>query len=177
MTTLQDIEARAKQYADARGRLADQVGDLNGAIAALKRQHLPMIKRTLARVAEHQAELKALIDGAPSLFTKPRTRVLHGVKLGFAKGKGAIQFDDGEKVCALILKHLPDQADVLFTVRRKPVVAAIAQLAAADIKRIGCRVIDSGDQVVIKPVDSDVDKLVDALLDKVTEAEDEEAEA
>lgn len=177
MTTLQDIEARAKRYADHRANLASQVGDLNDALAAIKRKHLPAIKRTLARVAEEQDALKALIDDAPQLFVKPRTRVLHGVKLGFAKGKGSIQFDDAERVCALIVKHLPDQADVLFTVRRKPVVAAIAQLAAADIKRIGCRVIDSGDQVVIKPVDSDVDKLVDALLDKATEADDEDAEA
>jgi hypothetical protein len=34
---------------------------------------------------------------------------------------------------------------------------------------VGCSVLDAGDAVVIRPTDSEVDKLVDALLKGATE--------
>jgi hypothetical protein len=37
------------------------------------------------------------------------------------------------------------------------------------LKKLGCTVRDTGDEVVIKPVDGDVDKIVRALLKDATE--------
>ena len=37
-------------------------------------------------------------------------------------------------------------------------------------KKLGYRLVDTDDQIVIKPVDSDVDKIVDALLAEKEEA-------
>ena len=65
---------------------------------------------------------------------------------------------------ARIKKHLPEQADVLIRTKEAPVKEALAQLTAAELKKIGVTIEDAGDTVVIKPVDSEVDKLVDALL-------------
>jgi hypothetical protein len=53
-------------------------------------------------------------------------------------------------------------------------VAALRALSTAELQRIGCTVSGTGDQIVAAPVDSEVDKLVDALLKGA--AEDEQPE-
>jgi hypothetical protein len=171
--TLGDIEKNAKTYADARAKLADVVAELNEGIDALKKQHLPAVRRALNRAAEHHEALRAMIDAAPELFVKPRTLVLHGVKLGYQKGKGGISFEDPARVVQLIRKHLPEQADVLIATKEAPAKDALANLPVADLKRLGCSVVDAGDTIVIKPTDSEVDKMVDALLKDATTTEAE----
>ncbi|MBV2160527.1 host-nuclease inhibitor Gam family protein [Achromobacter denitrificans] len=167
--SLADIETRAKRYAEAREKLAELVSDLNAGIEALKRQAMPELKRAIARASEHHAQLKALIEAAPELFVKPRTVVFHGIKCGYLKGKGGIVWDDADAVVAAIQKNLPDQAEALIRWTGKPLKEAINQLDVATLKKIGCRVVDTGDEVFIKPVDSAVDKMVDALLKDATE--------
>jgi phage host-nuclease inhibitor protein Gam len=173
MTQLTDIEKRAKAFADARAEVSSIVTVLNDGIDALKRDNMPALKRCIAKVAERHDNLRALIDANPQLFTKPKTVVFHGVKVGFAKGKGGISFDDEAQVVKLIKKHLPDQAEVLIITKEKPARDALAQLSAADLKKIGCTVVNTGDQVVIKPADSEVDKLVDTLIKGATETDSE----
>jgi hypothetical protein len=169
MTLLTDIEKRAKAFADARADVAETVTTLNSGIEALKREYLPVLKRGIARAAEKFDNLRGLIDANPQLFIKPRTVVFHGVKVGYGKGKGGIKFDDAEQVVKLIKKHLPEQADVLIITKESPAKDALSQLSATDLKKIGCTVVNTGDQVVIKPTDSEVDKLVDTLLKGATE--------
>ena len=168
---MHQIDAAASVYATARDHVATIVANLNAGIDALKRENMPALKRAVAAAAERHDKLNALVQQNQNLFVKPRTVVLHGVKVGFAKGKGGITYDDPAQVCKLIRKHLPDQADVLIITREVPAKDAIAQLSAADLKRIGCTVVNTGDQVVIKPADSEVDKVVDALLKGAAEAE------
>lgn len=171
MTQLTDIEVCAKAFAEARAKVSEIVVELNGGIKALKRDHMPSLKRAIARAAEKHEQLKAQIEAAPELFTKPRTVIFHGVKVGFQKGKGGITFDDAEQVVKLIRKHFPDLADALIVTKESPAKDALAQLTVAELKKIGCAVVDAGDAIVIRPTDSEVDKLVDALLKGATEAE------
>jgi mitochondrial fission protein ELM1 len=166
---LQDIDKRAQALADARQALADIVMALNDGIEALKRDKMRPLKAAVTRVADHHDKLKALIDAHPELFTRPRTVVLHGIKVGLAKGKGTLQWDDDERVCKAIKKQLPDQAAVLINVTEKPSKDALTQLPVDTLKRLGITVNNTGDQVVIKPADQDVDKLVNALIKGATE--------
>lgn len=163
-TTLDTISKQAEVHAQARTLLAERVTALTDAQAALRREHLPGIKRALNRAAETEAALRALVDANPECFKKPRTQVFSGIKVGYAKGKGALSFDDPDAVVSRIKKHLPDQADVLIRTKEAPVKEALAQLTAAELKKIGVTVSEAGDQTVVKPVDSEVDKMVDALL-------------
>jgi hypothetical protein len=167
--SLDPIDAKARVYAEARDRLAASVAALNDAITALKRDQLPLIKRHLRRAFEVENELRGLVEANPHLFTKPRTVVLHGVKLGFQKGSGGISFDDPEHVCKLIQKKLPDMADVLIKNDPKPIKKALQQLTVQQLKSIGCEVEEAGDRVVVKAVDSAVDKLVTALLKSIAD--------
>lgn len=164
MNALDNISKRAEVYATARQLLADQVGAFNEGLAELRKDHIPGIKKALAKAADAEAALRALIEAHPDCFTKPKTQVFSGVKVGYQKGKGTISFEDADSVVARIRKHLPDQADVLIRSKEVPVKDALAQLSAADLKKIGVTVSDAGDQVVIKPVDSEVDRMVEAML-------------
>ena len=169
MTTLSEIESRAKFYADARENLAEIVANLNAGIEALKRKSMPEIKRAINRASTHHDQLRALIEKAPELFVKPKTKTFSGIKVGYAKGKGKIQWQDPDQVVRLIKKHFHDQADVLIAVTEKPVKDALNQLPAADLKKLGISVVEGGEAIFIKPTDSAVDKLVDALLEEATE--------
>lgn len=175
MTMMTDIEKRAKTLADAREVLSAIVAELNAGIEALQRDRMPALKRAVNAAAERHEALKALIEAAPELFVKPRTVVLHGIRLGYAKGAGRLDFEDEARVCALIRKHLPDQADVLIATREVPVKTALAQLAAAELKKLGVTVEGTDDQVVIRPTDSAVDKVVAALMKSALDERAEQA--
>jgi hypothetical protein len=177
MPTMQDIEARTKAFSEARQKLATIVAELEDALANLRRNNLPRVKRQLNRVAELQALLEADIAAAPELFTKPRTVVLHGVKVGFEKGKGAVTFDDADKVVELIRKKLPDLADVLIKTEHSPIKKALANLTVQQLKSVGAQVEEAGDRVVVRAVDGAVDKLVTALLKGATDEARSEADA
>lgn len=162
--SLPDIERRAKALAETRERLSAIVTELNAGIEALHRAQMPALRRAVAAVADRHDELKGLIEQHPELFVKPRTVVMHGIKLGYAKGKGSVEFDDADQVVRLIEKHHPDQVDVLVQVEKTPVKAALAQLSAAELKKLGVTVEGTSDVVLIKPTDSAVDKTVKALM-------------
>ena len=168
---MQDIEARAKVFAGARDELATRLQDLQDEQEAAKRRRLQGIKNSLARFTAAHAELKEAVEQSKDEFKSPKTRVLHGIKVGFIKQRGKLEFDDADNVVKLIRKHFPDHVDTLVKTTEKPVAGALVNLTAADLKRLGVRVTDDVDAVVIKPVDGALDKLIDALIN------DEEIEA
>jgi len=177
MATMDEIERRTREYAEARELLAARVQAMQEEIETIKRRRLRGIKRAVAVAAEAHDRLRAAIEASPELFRRPRTLVIAGVRVGFTKGSGRLVFDDPGRVVALIRRHFPEQADALIRVKEEPVRKALAQLSVAELKRVGVRVEDTGDQVVIKPTDSDVDKLVNALLADAERIEAEAAEA
>ncbi|MFA5183311.1 MAG: host-nuclease inhibitor Gam family protein [Syntrophales bacterium] len=159
-----DLDGLTKEFSSAREALAGRVRALENIIATIKRRRLPGIKTAVNTVMEKQASLKAAIEESRSLFVRPKTMIMHGIKIGYQKSKGTISWDDSDQVVKLIKKHLPDQADVLIKTTEKPIKDALLNLSAADLKRIGVTISDDGDQVVIKSTDSEIDKFVDALL-------------
>jgi hypothetical protein len=169
MTAMTDIEKKAQAFATARAAVTECVTALNDGINALKASSMKELKAAINRMAEKHDQLKALIEQHPDLFDKPRTVVLHGVKVGFGKGRGGLEWDDDERVCKAIKKQLPDQAAVLINVKETPSKDALTQLTTDQLKKLGVTVVGTGDQVVIKPTDAEVDKLVKALLKGITE--------
>ncbi|HOC56633.1 MAG TPA: hypothetical protein PKI20_13505 [Verrucomicrobiota bacterium] len=170
--SLATIEQAAKQFAADHTALAELVTGLNQAVEDLKRNSIPAIKRRVARAAESRAALAELVDQARHLFVQPRTVIFHGMKVGLQKGRGGIEWDDEAKVIQLIQKHFSAaQAELLIKTTRKPIKKAIEDLDIADLKKIGCRIVETGDAVIINPVDSQVDKLVNALLKDAAELE------
>lgn len=163
-SSLAEIEALTRKYDAARTDLNSVVTALQEEMEAARRAALPRLRKLVARTAESHAALKAGIEAAPELFVKPKTLVIAGIKVGFVKQPGRLDIADPDKVVALIEKHMPDREDTLISVKKTPVKGALEQLSAVDLKKIGVGVTEDTDAVVIKPVDSNVDKLVSALL-------------
>lgn len=178
MTTMNEIEAACKAARQARDTLGQSATMLHEAIEALKRKHLPALKRHVAKVADADAQLMALLQAAPGLFVRPRSLVFHGIKVGYKKGAGKIEIADADKVVALIEKHFPEQFDLLVKTTRKPIKKALQELSGADLKKLGIKVEDTGDVVFITDATDAVDKLVAALIKgEEEEHQDEEATA
>ena len=163
-TTLDDISENARLLADTRGHLGELMRTLSAGLEALKADAMPDIRNAIVAASAAWQALELSIQLNPQLFVKPRTVAAHGITFGMEKGKGSIKFADEEKTCELIRKHLPEQAATLIVTRESPLKKAVSLLSVADLKRIGATVIDAGDQVVIRPAPSDVDKLVKALV-------------
>jgi hypothetical protein len=164
MTSFSIIEGATRKYSDSYQHLVGIVQELNAEIDSAKRAKMTAIKAAVRTASERKAELKALIEANSDAFQKPRTLVLYGVKVGLQKGKGGITFDDAADVVARIEKLLPDQSEALISVKKTPDKSGLASLSVQELKRLGCEVEDTGDQVVIKPTDGNVEKLVEAML-------------
>ena len=102
-----DIDQAAKTLRAVRDTLGLRAGALNDDIEVAKRKAMRGLRASVAAVTEAQSGLLATITASPQLFTKPRSIVLHGIKLGFAKGKGRIEWEDDAQVVKLVRKHLP----------------------------------------------------------------------
>lgn len=173
---LKDVENVVKQYSDARKSLSKRVAAFKDEEDALKRRFVPGIKRIVEEVTERYNRLSSLLNEAKHLFERPRTATFHGIKVGFQKQKGELAWEDDAAVVKLIRKHFPDQVDTMIKVVEKPIKAALATLTVAELKRLGVRVEDDSDKILIKTTDTEIDKLVEALL-KPGKTEEEEAAA
>ncbi|ADE10447.1 host-nuclease inhibitor Gam family protein [Sideroxydans lithotrophicus] len=171
MATMQEIETKAKAHAAARLALTNHVTLLNAEIEAVKQKRLKKLREAVATATETGDELLALVSESSELFKKPKSAVLHGIKLGFKKEKGRISFADEDQVLKLIRKHLPDLADVLIVTTEKPSKEAMNNLEAGQLKKIGVTVTADSDMAFISDPTSDVDKIVSALLKGASEAE------
>ena len=164
MTTLAEIERLAKELSDSRANLKELISQLEEEIAAAKKKHLPAIRRFVEKAAGWHQRLSDAIGESPDLFVKPKTVIFHGIKCGYMKGKGEIVWEDTDQVIKLIKKNLPDQVETLLKITETPIKTALAQLSVADLKKIGVTVIETSDEIFIKPTDSEIDKLINALL-------------
>lgn len=167
--TMDMIERAARQYSDAYRDLGDLARNLESEIQDIKNQHMRAIRSAMNTEAKRKEELRSMVSHAPHLFEKPRTQVFHNIKVGYQKGKGTIEIDNPDLTVELIRKNLPDAAENLITTKSFPRKTEIERLSAADLKKIACRIDGDGEMVIIKPADTDTEKLIRAL--KIPEKE------
>lgn len=169
---LVEIESLTAAYAARRALLAARLTALDRDLAAVKRKHMRELKRHVALTAETQSALHNAIEAAPELFEKPKTRILHGIKVGFRKGKGKIEWEDDAQLVALIERKFPDFIDDLIITTKTPSAIGLAELDASELRKLGVTVEEAGEQVVVKAVETDVEKLVKLLLKGATDDSD-----
>ena len=164
MKTISQIETLTAKYAAERTALGAALYDLHSDIEALKARVMPKIRAIASRARSAESALREAIEQSPELFERPRTITISGIKVGFQKGKGTLSWQSDERLCAQIERLFPDEIGLLIRTTRAPIKSALAQKSAAELKRLGITVTDTGDQVLIKAADSDVDKRVAAYL-------------
>lgn len=171
MPTMQEIEIKAKEHAAARLALTNHVTLLHAEIEAVKQKRLKKLREVVALATVTGNELLALVSESSDLFKKPKSAVLHGIKLGFKKEKGKISFADEDQVIKLIRKHLSELADVLIVTTEKPSKEAMNNLEVGQLKKIGVTVTADSDVAFITEPSSEIDKLINALLKGIAEEE------
>lgn len=173
---IEEIDTLAREYATARRRLAERVESLQVELQALHRRRRDGIidAAQLARAA--QEELLAAVEAAPELFVKPKAMTLHGIKIGFQKGKGSATWEiDDDKLVAKI-KHIyaADEITmaVLIKTTEEPSKDGLKTLDAKELARLGVKIEGVDDVPFVKSTDSEVDKLVKAILKEGQPAEE-----
>lgn len=176
MSTISHIETLTRTYAEARAKLAALVQELQTEMEFVRRKRIAPIKRLVAATADAHAALQAAISAGKELFVRPRSITVAGVKVGMQQKKPTIEIDDEELVIAKIRELLPaDQVELLLRVKTTVDRNALQDLSNEDLKRLRVRRIDGVDQVLIKPMDTEVDKLVDALLREAEQVQEQAA--
>lgn len=171
------IEAAASHYAIARRALAKRVADFEAAVARLRSLHVGDITQLAADAKEHQDKLETLIKANRGLFEERRTIVFHGIKLGLQKGKGKVEFTDADKVVERIRARYGADAELFLDVTVTPRKNALLTLDADTLKKLGVTITGTGDQVVIKGADAEVEKIVARILAETSKPATDEKEA
>lgn len=168
-----DIERACETYRHGRDHLRALADRANEDIERIKRQHLPKLRRALADVADAEAALRDAVRTSPAeLWRRTRTRVIHGVKVGWSKSRGKVTFDDEAKVVERMRRLLPaEQVALLVRVRESVHKPAVYDLTASDLRRLGISVEDDCDQVVVRDIESELDRALEALLLDISESD------
>lgn len=161
--TLNEITTLCKHYADARDRLAETSEEIKELRRRAIRSRLRSLKTRVAEVSTAKDALRAALETAPELFSKPRTLAIEGIKIGFRKQPGRVECTEVYTINR-IRKLLPDQAPDLIRIKESLNRPALKNLDSKMLAKVGVTVAEVDDEVVIQAASSDLDKLVDALL-------------
>lgn len=167
---LAEMHKRAERLSQQRDELARHFQQLQADLDAAKQRHMATIKAIARRVAKEHAELVALIEANPDLFVKPRTQVVEGIKFGFQAGRGSLVWEDDAKVCSRIFALAEagditgEEADLFVSVTTKPSAEALRRVDPKLLKRMGITIEGDGDKVLVKNVDSSIEKAVNAVI-------------
>jgi hypothetical protein len=171
-TTIGDIEKMTARLAETSSALDEQLGAYEQELQAVNDKHLRPLKRLATVVAQAEAELHEAIERSPHLFEKPRTLTVHGIKVGFSVSEGKLVFDDEPLVIKLLKKKFPEMKETLISTTEKVNKDAVKSLGLTDdeLAKLGMRIEDRGDQVLIKRSAGEIEKLLAKLKTKLVEA-------
>jgi len=145
-------------------RAKTQEAEIAQAIAPIAARHLVGMEEIAAERAAAHTELLALVEKSPALFVKPRSLTLDGIRTGYRKEEDALDWADEAAVIARIEALFPDLAATLVRTQTSLVVDALSQLEPAQLRALGVRQISGADKAFVTIGDSDVDKLVKAII-------------
>ncbi len=162
--SLQKIENLCGKHAEAVTALANKIAKVDAAILKIANAAQAEVAVLVKAVTKSEKALSKLLEANPELFEKPRTQTFSGIKVGFNKSKDTIEIEDTDKTCALIKKHFPEMEGTLIKCSEAPVNSALLNLQPGQLKKVGAKKIDGKDQMVLKPADSNLAKIVSAQI-------------
>ena len=161
--SMNDIETLASKHAKNIDGLAELARAVNEEIEACTQRASKKLKALAAKCVDSELLLEEALEDSPELFEKPRTVVLSGLKLGYARGRDKLDFDE-EKTIDLIDRYFPEMAQALIKTVRKSVSSALGNLQPAQLKKIKVDVVEGDDTVVLKVADTATNKLVSGYI-------------
>ena len=174
MIQLSDVQKQASVLSQSRDHLRGLFATLEAGIEIVKKGSLPEIQKLGRQIAKQHTELQQLIGANSAMFDKPRTYIVDGLKFGLQKKPTKLEWDSDAALITRIKKAVeaaaltPEQQDLLITTTEKPVAKALEKLDIKTLKRLGVTITSGTDEVLIKSVDSEVEKAVNAVIRDVT---------
>ena len=170
LAQLDKLEDLTREYANQRRQLATSVLELQEKINVIIAQRTVAIKAGVAKTAEAHDRLKRELDKSPELFVKPRTITIEGIKIGYSQVKAKIDIPNEALTLRKIREKLPKaQAALLIRITEQVDHNACIDFTQADLDRLNIDHIPATDKVVIKPVDTEADKVLKRLLKEIEE--------
>lgn len=160
------IEAAARDYAEIHARLDTVVSEAAREARTIRARYGGRVRDLAGRLAAAKERLAAAIDKRRDLFARPKTRELHGVKVGLRKqpGRLVIDCDDATFVDRMIAVLGNDQAYAHITVIERPDRDALKKLPEDQLRRLGVEIQADTDQVFVRMTKGDVEKAAAAFL-------------
>jgi len=169
MSNLQQIEKLTRAYVDAHRNLADEVEIIQAEIAEVRRAHIRRLRQLAGKAKERRALVLEMVQAGPDLFTKPRSITIDGVKVGYRKQPSKIGWLSAAEVLARIRRRFGKDAEDYIRVSESPDKAALKELSAEQLKKLGVQVIPGVDVPFCQATDDVVDKLVQAMMEEERE--------
>ena len=173
---MDELEIKCKELRSRQDILSEISGKLNRALEKAKDEYMAELKRAVREVADGRADIHNWVDSHRDLFAKTRSRTVHGIKVGLQKGKGKIECDNEDRAMDYIYKYLkPEEHEVLIKRTEKLNKTALNDVDAMDLRKMGVRIVQTGDKVIVKDADGEIEKLVASMLkEKEKEARGDE---
>lgn len=160
----------AARYFEAREALQKHAERIRDVKRKAGSRLLPGLRRRAEAAKAARMDLVGAIAEDPSLWARPRTRNLHGVKVGLRTLPGRLDIDEPTAVLR-IRELMPERERDLVAVRTSLVKQAVKRLSGEQLAAIGGRIADLGEEIVVAIPKDAVDKLVEALLEDLEEEE------
>jgi hypothetical protein len=164
---MKKIETLAHDYAAARDSRCALLREMESEISRLLKPRLQKYFTLASAEGEKKAALLAAVHATPELFAKPRSRTLHDIKFGFRKNTGGLTWQDEDYVLRRIHKLFPTEAATYLHVTERPNKEALENLPAAELKKLGIEVGDTGDVAFVKPATNGLERFATAIVDGV----------
>ncbi len=172
--TLADIEALTKEFASARTEMMTVGETLNTELQAVRDRHAETLRKHAREANDLATRLSSAIDANRALFENKgaKSKVWDGIKVGLQKGKATISSKYGAAIDGADLYTAIGRCDSLgyeaaasyVDVRYVPTISALATLDDDTLDRIGLARTAGDDTPLVKPVDGEAAKVVDALI-------------
>lgn len=161
---MQGLERRVQDYADTLAEYNALTAQVRDEIKQATARHMAAIRCLFNGLKDRQADICAEIKAHPELFQKPKTRVIHGIKLGLRKRKGKLVIRDAAQTVQRIKALYQDDIGVLIKATETPLKSGLEKLSAKELKRLGVEVTDDSDEVVFVAAADELDDLIDFLM-------------
>ena len=164
---MDELAALCKSFARDHAALSNATQAFVEDLEALKNRHKPTVEKLAAPAAAGRVKIGEFIQANPWIFGSPRSRVLHGVKVGVRHQPGRIDFDDEWQVICKIREVFPEeQADMMVRTIEEVNKNALAEMPDEDLERIGARRVRNSDAPICTPPDKNADKVAQTLMRK-----------
>jgi uncharacterized protein YjiS (DUF1127 family) len=164
--TMTEIRQATENYAEKARMVRNIKEKMQDAIRDIEKEHNQALIDAAKDAGEALQMVHTLLnsEGATDLFKKPKTINVNGVTVGFRKQIGSITVTNEQTTIELIREKMPDKMVSLINTEISVSKKALADLTADELKKIGVSVACDTDEPVVKIVDKDIQKMIDATI-------------